>query len=112
MRFFKRLIAAWLFITAFDVGVAVRAQNAIVYFQSTTAANTALQLPSNVLYNGLFCVPSTSNTVQVYFGGNSSLTTSNGVAISNGQIWYAGVSNSNQVWVYSTVISTIGCWGN
>ena len=111
MRFLKRLIVAWLLITAFDVGAAVRAQNFLISFQVTTVANTVSTFPSNTLYNGIACFASSSNTVPIYIGPPT-VTTSTGAVLQAGQGWSAAVNNSNLVAVISTSAASISCWGN
>lgn len=69
-----------------------------------TASATAEQLPNKIAKNGIFINASLANGIDVYVGGNSSVTGSAyGFRLQPGdRTPLLPVANLNQVWVYAT----------
>lgn len=69
-----------------------------------TASATAEQLPNKVAKNGVFITASLANGIDIYVGGNSSVTGSNyGFRLQPGdRTPLLPVANLNQIWIYAT----------
>jgi hypothetical protein len=89
---------------------------AAVFGQAQVAtANTAVQLPSNAVTQGVVVQALRANTDQIYVGSSSSLNTThdgtgNGFELQPGQSLTLAVSNTNAIWINSATAGSAVCF--
>lgn len=82
----------------------------VVGQSKVAVANTAVQLPSNTLVNGVVVKASASNTGTIFVGGSGVTTTDdgtgNGYKLAAGEAISFAVTNSNAVYINSSTVGS------
>lgn len=80
------------------------------FSNQVTVGTTAVQLPSNVLTQGVIVQALSTNSVSIYLGFSNTVTTSTGSELVAGQATSVAVSNTNAIWAISGSASQKLCF--